>query len=82
MQFILHIGCTVPDVANGVATYDSLTPGSVVEFSCNTGYAMDGNKKIKCTDSDWNRDPPVCNPSKHVSLFNKYTESDFKYVYT
>ncbi|XP_031556151.1 CUB and sushi domain-containing protein 3-like isoform X2 [Actinia tenebrosa] len=63
--------CRDPGIPIGGHRYQhSFLHNSIVRFSCNSGWTMDGSHTIRCTDGRWDHDSPTCN--KACLRPNKY----------
>ena len=60
--FSIGVDCGDPGTpANGKSVLTGSTPGSVVKYSCNSGYDLVGNSKRKCqTNGVWSGSLPTC----------------------
>ena len=60
------ISCGVPNLplvnSNGlIVNYSTLTYGSIVTYSCNVGYNLDGSPNRTCMESEsWSDNPLQC----------------------
>ena len=56
------VGCGVlTDPSNGQVSFTTTTFLSVVTYSCNTGYSLEGNRKRTCTATgQWSDQAPTC----------------------
>ena len=60
--------CNMTDLIDpefGLATVDSTLFGSVVSYTCDSGYTLVGDSMRTCTLSGWSGTNPVCS-SKYV----------------
>ncbi|XP_031550168.1 sushi, von Willebrand factor type A, EGF and pentraxin domain-containing protein 1-like, partial [Actinia tenebrosa] len=63
--------CRDPGIPIGGHRYQhSFLHNKIVQFSCNSGWTMDGSRTIRCTDGRWDHDSPTCN--KACLRPNKY----------
>lgn len=52
-----------PNIENGVVKFESTLFQAKTEYSCNTGYTLDGVKVVTCGDnSTWYPKKPLCEP--------------------
>ncbi|DAD53135.1 TPA_asm: truncated secreted complement C3b 4b-binding protein [Vaccinia virus] len=74
-----------PSISNGRHNgyEDFYTDGSVVTYSCNSGYSLIGNSGVLCSGGEWS-DPPTCQIVKcpHPTISNGYLSSGFKRSYS
>ena len=51
----------LPSPANGRVSVGPRTPGSVANYSCNTGYQLEGSVRRTClNDGTWSEREPIC----------------------
>ncbi|XP_051518230.1 complement receptor type 2-like [Myxocyprinus asiaticus] len=60
-------GCPKPEIPHSVRTGGKSPPYKLnhfIEYKCETGYKMDGNGYIVCTENGWNPEPSECTAVK------------------
>ena len=55
---------------NGVIYGTGNDTGTVVYFSCNNGYVLNGNEKVECTADGWSSAAPTCNRMFYFYCYN------------
>ena len=53
---------TLDDPANGNLVLSGNTVGETADYTCNTGFILEGDSTLTCgEDGQWSGSPPVCN---------------------
>ena len=75
--FVAVVNCGDPGIPiNGNRIITTLTVGSTVVFTCDSGYKLSGATTARCENTgQWSASPPTCTPtgslnSLEVTLFN------------
>ena len=63
---LLVVNCTVPTLMNGNADKTLVSYLQSVNYTCNTGYRMNGSSTAMCS-ADGTLQMPICN-SKYIML--------------
>ena len=59
--FIAGTTCpTLTNPSNGNVVQSGNTDGSTADYSCNQGYALQGNVRRICVNGQWTGDNPTC----------------------
>ena len=62
-------GLPVANSSGLLLTYTNVTYGSIVIYSCTSGYNIVGNANQTCTlNGSWNDNPPQCQGQKYIKL--------------
>ena len=61
---------TLVPPANGNLVFSGNTFGETADYTCNTGFILEGDSPLTCGgDSQWSGSPPVCNRKKVISAY-------------
>ena len=68
-KYFSKTDCDAPTIANGIFSPSITSHGVSVEISCDTGFSLEGESTLTCSDGSWDKTLPTCHKGEVTISF-------------